>query len=130
MNFSLKYQRCQHNKSYTRCHKNVDTQVIRKNINNTIMEEQHGNWDGKAQLQYQIEGIQTTYIAGQSGTRTNCIQRVYTTVYPYEEPILGTSGSPTTSSNQQMYGEELRQQKEHHRDPLHAIGPGRGRLTM
>ena len=32
--------------------------------------------------------IQTTYITGQSGANTNCIQRVYKTVYPCEEPIL------------------------------------------
>ena len=64
------------------------TQVIGENISSAVLEEQHGNQDGQEQLQFQTEGIQTSYIAGQSGADASCIQRVYRTVYPCEEPIL------------------------------------------
>ena len=63
--------------------------------------------------------------ASTSGNHLTGIQRVYKTVYSCEEPILEPVDhqiqQPT--STQQMYGEDLRQQREQHRDPLHTLGP-------
>ena len=81
-------ERGQHNKSNPRGGRVGYTQVIRENISSAVLEEQHGNQDGQEQLQLQTEGIQTSYIAGQSGADASCIQRVYNTMYPCEEPIL------------------------------------------
>ena len=51
------YERGQHNKGDPRDGRIGYTQVIREHISSAILEEQHGNQDGQAQLQFRTEGI-------------------------------------------------------------------------